>query len=44
MDGVDRLILGVKNRRELDQVLAAEGVRPREPDRIVEIDGLRLRE
>jgi aryl-alcohol dehydrogenase-like predicted oxidoreductase len=44
MDGVDTLILGVKNRRELDQVLAAEAAGPLEPDRIAEIDGLRLRE
>jgi aryl-alcohol dehydrogenase-like predicted oxidoreductase len=44
MAGVDTLILGVKNRRELDQVLAAEAAGPLEPDRITEIDGLGLRE
>lgn len=44
MDGVDTLILGVKNRKELDQVLAAEAAGPLEPDRIAAIDGLRLRE
>jgi aryl-alcohol dehydrogenase-like predicted oxidoreductase len=44
IDGVDTLILGVKNRRELDQALAAEAAGPLEPDRIAEIDGLRLRE
>jgi aryl-alcohol dehydrogenase-like predicted oxidoreductase len=44
MDGIDTLILGVKNRRELDQVLAAEATGPLEPDRIAEVDGLGLRE
>lgn len=44
MEGIDTLILGVKNRRELDQVLAAEAAGPLEADRIARIDRLHLRE
>jgi aryl-alcohol dehydrogenase-like predicted oxidoreductase len=44
MDGIDTLILGVKNHRELEQAVAAEAAGPLEPDRIAEIDGLHLRE
>jgi aryl-alcohol dehydrogenase-like predicted oxidoreductase len=44
IDGVDTLILGIKNRPELDQTLAAEAAGPLEPARIAEIDRLGLRE
>jgi aryl-alcohol dehydrogenase-like predicted oxidoreductase len=44
MEGVDTLILGVKNRRELDQALAAEAAGPLEHDRIARIDQLHLRD
>jgi len=41
--GVDTLVLGVKNRAELGQCLAAEAAGPLEPDRVAAIDGLGLR-
>ena len=43
IDGVDTLVLGVKNRAELGQCLAAEAAGPLEPDRVAAIDGLGLR-
>jgi aryl-alcohol dehydrogenase-like predicted oxidoreductase len=42
MDGVDSLILGVKNRDELRQCLDAEAAGALEPDRIAAIDALGL--
>ena len=44
IDGVDTLVLGVKNRAELQQCLDAEAAGPLEPDRVARIDGLGLRE
>ena len=44
MDGVDTVILGVKNRAELAQCLAAESAGPLEPEVAARIDGLGLRE
>jgi aryl-alcohol dehydrogenase-like predicted oxidoreductase len=44
IDGVDTVVLGVKNRAELAQCLAAEAAGPLEPDRVAEIDGLGLRD
>jgi aryl-alcohol dehydrogenase-like predicted oxidoreductase len=41
--GVDTVVLGVKNRAELDQCVAAEAAGPLEPDRVAAIDALRLR-
>ena len=41
--GVGTLVLGVKNRAELSQCLAAEAAGPLEPDRVAAIDGLGLR-
>jgi aryl-alcohol dehydrogenase-like predicted oxidoreductase len=41
--GVDTLVLGVKNRTELAQCLAAEATGPLEPDRVAAIDVLGLR-
>jgi len=41
--GVDTLVLGVKNRAELRQCLAAEAAGPLEPDRLAAIEGLGLR-
>lgn len=43
MEGVDTLILGVKNRSELDAALAAERQGGLDADAIAEIDALRLR-
>jgi len=43
IDGVDTLVLGVKNRAELSQCLAAEAAGPLEPDRVAEVDALGLR-
>jgi aryl-alcohol dehydrogenase-like predicted oxidoreductase len=43
VDGVDTLVLGVKNRAELAQCLAAEAAGPLEPDRVAAIDGMGLR-
>jgi aryl-alcohol dehydrogenase-like predicted oxidoreductase len=44
MDGVDTVILGVKNRAELAQCLAAEDAGPLEPEVVARIDALGLRE
>ncbi|HWA60167.1 MAG TPA: aldo/keto reductase [Caulobacteraceae bacterium] len=44
MDGVDTVVLGVKNRAELDQCLAAEAAGPLAAELIARIDGLGLRE
>ncbi|HZZ34546.1 MAG TPA: aldo/keto reductase, partial [Caulobacteraceae bacterium] len=43
MDGVDTVILGVKNRAELQQCLDAEAAGPLEPALMARIDGLGLR-
>ncbi len=43
IDGVDTLVLGVKNRAELRQCLAAEAAGPLELERVAAIDGLGLR-
>ena len=43
IDGVDTLVLGVKNREELRQALDAEAAGPLEPDRVAAIEALRLR-
>jgi aryl-alcohol dehydrogenase-like predicted oxidoreductase len=43
MTGVDALILGVKNRAELDQCLDAEARGPLEAERVAAIDALGLR-
>ncbi|HUO12345.1 MAG TPA: aldo/keto reductase [Caulobacteraceae bacterium] len=43
IDGVDTVVLGVKNRAELQQCLGAEAAGPLEPDRLVAIDALGLR-
>jgi aryl-alcohol dehydrogenase-like predicted oxidoreductase len=44
MDGVDTLVLGVKNRAELRQCLEAEHEGPLDEARAAKIDGLGLRE
>jgi len=44
MDGVDTVILGVKNRAELEQCLEAETRGPLEPDIVARIDALGLRD
>jgi aryl-alcohol dehydrogenase-like predicted oxidoreductase len=44
MDGVDTVILGVKNRAELAQCLAAEEAGPLEAEVVARIDALGLRE
>jgi aryl-alcohol dehydrogenase-like predicted oxidoreductase len=44
IDGVDTLVLGVKNRAELRQCLAAEAAGPLEPDRLAAIEALGLRD
>lgn len=44
MEGVETLVLGVKNRDELADILAAEAAGPLEPDRVAAIDDLGLRE
>ncbi|HZZ88506.1 MAG TPA: aldo/keto reductase, partial [Caulobacteraceae bacterium] len=41
--GVDTLVLGVKNRAELAQCLAAEAAGPLDPAQVADIDGLGLR-
>ena len=41
--GVDTVVLGVKNRAELGQCVAAEAAGPLEPDRLAAIDALGLR-
>ena len=43
MSGVDTVILGVKNREELAQCLAAEAAGVLEPALMARIDGLGLR-
>ncbi len=43
MKGVDTVILGVKNRAELDQCLEAEARGPLEPAVMARIDALGLR-
>lgn len=43
IDGVDTLVLGVKNREELAAALAAESAGPLEPERVAAIDALGLR-
>jgi aryl-alcohol dehydrogenase-like predicted oxidoreductase len=44
IDGVDTVVLGVKNRAELRQCLAAEAAGPLEPDRLAAIEALGFRE
>jgi aryl-alcohol dehydrogenase-like predicted oxidoreductase len=44
MDGVDTVVLGVKNRAELAQCLTAEEAGPLEADVVARIDALGLRE
>jgi aryl-alcohol dehydrogenase-like predicted oxidoreductase len=43
IEGVDTVALGVKNRAELAECLAAEAAGPMEPDRMAAIDALVLR-
>jgi aryl-alcohol dehydrogenase-like predicted oxidoreductase len=43
MEGVETLVLGVKNRGELGDALTAEAEGPLEPERVAAIDGLGLR-
>lgn len=43
IEGVDTVVLGVKNRAELAQCLDAEAAGPLEPDRVAAIDALGLR-
>ena len=43
LDGVDTVVLGVKNRGELAQCLAAERAGPLEPELMAKIDGRGLR-
>ena len=43
MDGVDTLVLGVKNVAELDQALLAEAEGPLDPAQVAAIDALGLR-
>jgi aryl-alcohol dehydrogenase-like predicted oxidoreductase len=43
IDGVDTLVLGVKNRAELASCVAAEAAGPLEPNRLAAIDALGLR-
>lgn len=43
IDGVDTLVLGVKNRDELAAALAAEAAGPLEPERVAAIEALGLR-
>jgi len=43
MEGVDTVVLGVKNTAELREALAAEAAGPLEAERIAAIDGLGLR-
>ena len=44
MEGVETLVLGVKNRTELEDALTAEAAGPLEPDRVAAIDALGLRQ
>jgi aryl-alcohol dehydrogenase-like predicted oxidoreductase len=43
IDGVDTVVLGVKNQAELAECLAAESAGPLEPDRVAKVDALGLR-
>ena len=43
MDGVDTVVLGVKNREEMRQIVAAEATGPLSPDQVTDIDNLGLR-
>lgn len=43
IDGVDTVVLGVKNRAELQQCLDAEAAGALEPDRVAAVDALGLR-
>jgi aryl-alcohol dehydrogenase-like predicted oxidoreductase len=43
MDGVDTLILGVKNREELRAAIAVEAAGPLDPAQVEAIDALMLR-
>lgn len=43
IEGVDTVVLGVKNRAELRQCVAAEAAGPLEPDRVAAIEALGLR-
>jgi aryl-alcohol dehydrogenase-like predicted oxidoreductase len=43
IEGVDTVVLGVKNRAELGQCVAGEAAGPLEPDRVAAIDALGLR-
>jgi aryl-alcohol dehydrogenase-like predicted oxidoreductase len=43
MEGVDTLVLGVKNREELQQCLDAEAAGPLSPEEKVAVDSLQLR-
>jgi len=43
IEGVDTLVLGVKNRAELRQCLAAEAAGPLDPEQLAAIEGLGLR-
>jgi aryl-alcohol dehydrogenase-like predicted oxidoreductase len=43
MEGVDTLVLGVKNREELRQCLDAEAAGPLSPEEVAAIDSLKLR-
>jgi hypothetical protein len=43
MEGVDTVVLGVKNREELAECLAAEAAGPLEPALMARIDSLGLR-
>ena len=43
MEGVDSVVLGVKNREELRQCLDAEAAGPLPPEEMEAIDSLRLR-
>ena len=42
--GVDTVVLGVKNRRELEQCLHAERLGPLEPELVARVDALGLLE
>jgi aryl-alcohol dehydrogenase-like predicted oxidoreductase len=44
IEGVDTVVLGVKNRAELRQCLAAEAAGPLDPEQLAQIEALGLRE
>ncbi|MEE4299797.1 MAG: aldo/keto reductase [Pseudomonadales bacterium] len=44
MDGIDTVVLGVKNRAELDECLAAEAAGPLDPELVRRIDGALARD